>query len=135
MSLRLFASRGMNLASRQVAMTGRRAATTASKPKTAQDIIRESRDFKGHWLSDPSTYPIIAVMAVGITWMVGMGVNGLTYKGVQISPNTRGAEMKDYSPEHKTGVMEKLVGHRVKPEGLGIDHERFVEEKEQYMKN
>ena len=133
MSLRLFASRGMNLASRQAAMTGRRAATTASKPKTAQDIIRESKDFKGHWLSDPSTYPIIVVMATGLTWMFGMGINGLRYKGVQISPNTRGVEMKDYSAEHQTGVMEAMVGHRVQPEGLGVDHERFVKEKEQYM--
>ena len=41
--------------------------------------------------------------------------------------------MKDYSAEHKTGVMETLVGHRVKPEGLGVDHEKFVKQKEEYM--
>jgi hypothetical protein len=111
----------------------RAATTAASKPKTAQEIIRKNYDFKKEWLSDPSTYPIIAVMAIGLTWMVGMGINGLRYKGVQINPNTRGSEMKDYSAEHKVGVMEATVGHLVRPEGLGVDHERWAKQKEEYM--
>jgi hypothetical protein len=70
-----------------------------------------------------------------MTWMVGMGFNALfRYKGVQINPNKRGQVMKDWSDEHSTGVMETFVNATggVKTEGLGIDHEKWAKQKEEY---
>lgn len=136
MSLRLFASRSMNLVGRtqRVAVARRAATTAASKPKTAQDIIRQKADFKQHWLSDPSTYPIMVVMATGIVWMCGMGVNGLGNKGVLINPNVRGVEMKEETGSHDgSRIMRKLCASKVKTEGLGIDHDKFIKQKEEYM--
>lgn len=135
-ALRPFISRTMPRVARFAGRTAtpqlRTASTAASKPKTVQEIIHHKTSLKQAWLSDPSTYPIIGIMAVGLTWMVGMGINGLQYKDVQLSPSTRSAQMKDWSAEHKVGVMERLVGHRVKPEGLGIDHEKWAKQKEVY---
>ena len=70
--------------------------------------------------------------------MVGMSANALfTYKqGVDISPNQRGRIMKTYSPEHRVSAMERwatLMGG-VNVEGSGIDHEKWQQEKDAYMK-
>ncbi|CAJ1941287.1 unnamed protein product [Cylindrotheca closterium] len=97
---------------------------------------RKGYDFKKEWLSDPSTYPIIAIMSGGMLFMTGMTINALTYKGVYVNPNKRGAVLTTWGEEHKTGVMEKFVELRggVRTEGLGIDHEKWAQEKEAYMK-
>lgn len=98
---------------------------------------RGKSTFKETWLSDPSTYPIIVIMASGLTFMVGMSFNALfTYKqGVDISPSQRGSVMKTYSPEYRTGVVERLVMFRggVNAEGLGVDHEEWTKKKEAYL--
>ena len=94
-------------------------------------------NFKQSWLSDPSTYPIMVIMASGLTFMVGMGFNALfTYKQVDISPNQRGRTMKQYSPEHRTGVVERYTTFKggVNPEGLGIDHQEWQKKREEYLK-
>mmetsp|Transcript_15751 Transcript_15751/g.25520 ORF Transcript_15751/g.25520 Transcript_15751/m.25520 type:complete len:134 (+) Transcript_15751:235-636(+) len=117
--------------------TAARSQLVRSKATTARDIINKNNEFKKSWLSDPSTYPIIFIMGCGMTWMVGMGFNALFgYKDVQINPNKRGAVMKDISREHRTGVLETYVNAigGVKTEGLGIDHEKWAKEKEEYMK-
>ena len=98
---------------------------------------RSHNNFKQNWLSDPSTYPLIVVMAGGFTFTVGMIGNALfTYKQLDISPSQRCRIMKQYSPEHRVGVVEKIALAKggVKPEGLGIDHEQWVKEKEEYLK-
>lgn len=97
---------------------------------------RKDYSFKKEWLSDPSTYPIIAIMGTAMCFMTGMTVNALTYKGVYINPNNRAAVMKQISPEHKTGVMETFAEMRggVKTEGLGIDHEKWAKEKAEYLR-
>ena len=72
-----------------------------------------------------------------MTWMVGMGFNALFgYKDVQINPNKRGQVMKDWSRDHRPGVMERYVNATggVRTEGLGIDHEKWAQQKEEYMK-
>ena len=108
-----------------------------AKATTAQDIIKRNNQFKKSWLSDPSTYPIMVIMGGGICWMVGMGLNALTYKDVQISPNSRGAKLKDRSREHRVGILETFVNLKggVKAEGLGINHEEWAKQKEEYKKN
>lgn len=69
--------------------------------------------------------------------MVGMSLNALfTYKqGVDISPSQRGSVMKTYSPEYRTGVVERLALFRggVNAEGLGINHEEWAKQKEAYV--
>lgn len=86
-------------------------------------------------MSDPSTYPIIAIMGTAMCFMVGMAANALTYKGVYVSPSKRGAILTTWGEEEKTGVTEAFVEFRggVKAEGLGIDHEKWVKQKESYM--
>jgi hypothetical protein len=95
--------------------------------------------FKQQWLSDPSTYPIMAIMGAGLTFMVGMSFNALfTYKqGVDISPNQRGRVMKQYSSDHRAGVVERFTVLKggVNPEGLGIDHSEWQKKRQEYLQN
>ncbi len=70
--------------------------------------------------------------------MVGMSFNALfTYKQVDISPNQRGRTMKQYSSEHRTGVVERfnIIKGGVNPEGLGIDHAEWEKRREEYKNN
>ena len=105
------------------------------RTKATRAIPRPDYNFKKEWLSDPSTYPIIVIMSTAMCFMVGMGANALTYKGVYISPSNRGNVMKELSSEHKVGVIEAFSEFKggVKAEGLGIDHEKWAKEKEAYM--
>jgi hypothetical protein len=118
----------------QVARQQRNKATMASKAFPP----RKQFDLKKEWLSDPSTYPIIAVMTGGLVFMCGMTCNALfTYKqGVDISPNQRGRIMKQYSDDYRVGFLERFVQMRggVNPEGLGVDHEKRCKEREEYLK-
>jgi hypothetical protein len=118
----------------QVARQQRTKATMASKAFPQ----RKQSDFKKDWLSDPSTYPIIAVMGGGLIFMCGMTLNALfTYKqGIDISPNQRGRIMKQYSDDYRVGLMERFVTMRggINPEGLGVDHEKRCQEREAYLK-
>jgi len=94
--------------------------------------------FKENWLSDPSTYPIIVIMTGGLSFMVGMGLNALFgYKDVQIDPNKRGKMLQDWGEEHRSGVVETFAKAKggVNPEGLGIDHEKWTQQKTAYMKS
>jgi len=79
----------------------------------------------------------MVVMGGGLTFMCGMSLNALfTYKqGVDISPNQRGRIMKQYSDEHRVGVLERFVEMRggINPEGLGVDHEKRCKEREEYL--
>eukprot|EP00934_Nitzschia_sp_Nitz4_P001626 Nitzschia sp. Nitz4//scaffold211_size37880//18297//18692//NITZ4_007706-RA/size37880-processed-gene-0.12-mRNA-1//-1//CDS//3329541979//1626//frame0 len=95
---------------------------------------RDGKGFKKAWLSDPSTYPIILIMGGGLTWLCGMSFNALfTYKqGVDINPNNRGAIMKNYSSEHRVGVLETFLGGKIKTEGVGVDPAKWKAEKEAY---
>ena len=106
------------------------------RSKATRAIPRPNYNFKKEWLSDPSTYPIIVIMSTAMCFMVGMGANALTYKGVYINPNKRGAVLTTWGEEHKTGVIEAFTEFKggVKAEGLGIDHEKWAKEKEEYMK-
>lgn len=127
------------IARNNATLVGRRAAQQLRSKATLHphELIKKNNEFKRSWLSDPSTYPIMLIMGCGMTWMVGMGFNALFgYKDVQLNPNNRGAVMKDWSRDHRTGVLERYVTFRggVAPEGLGIDHDKFVAEKEQYMR-
>jgi hypothetical protein len=76
-------------------------------------------------------------MGFGLTFMVGMGFNALFgYKDVQINPNKRGSMLTTWGTEKRVGVCERVVKAKggVKAEGLGIDHEAWAKQKEEYMK-
>jgi hypothetical protein len=95
-------------------------------------------------LSDPSTYPLFAVLAIATTTLVGMSINALTrYKGIKIRPEHKNSIMRDWEKdEHQLGVTEYMtrrpVGFHadglkaIQKEGLGVDHEQWKKTKEAY---
>lgn len=85
-------------------------------------------------MSDPSTYPIIAIMGVALTFMVGMSANALiSYKDVRISPDKRNQVMQTWGQEDKPHLLKRAVywnsWQKHAPEGLGVDHNKWLEEK------
>ena len=67
--------------------------------------------------------------------MVGMGANALFgYKDVRISPNKRGSTLQTWGNEERVGVVKTLM-RRPAAEGLGIDHEAWAKQKEEYFRN
>ena len=52
---------------------------------------------KKAWLSDPSTYPLIAIMGAAGMLVLGVGTSCLMYNpDVQINPNKRGSPMRTW---------------------------------------
>eukprot|EP00977_Amphora_coffeiformis_P017259 scaffold5533_cov159-Amphora_coffeaeformis.AAC.15 len=111
--------------------------------------LRRRRDvyqynFKQSWFSDPSTYPLIAVMAAATTVCVGMSTNALfRYRGVKISSDKKNAIMNEWdSPvEAQTKITEVITRNpkaihwasswkSLRHEGLGVDHEEWKKQKE-----
>lgn len=46
------------------------------------------KSFREHWLSDPSCYPLIAIMSSAALFVVGVGASCLMYNpDVRIDPN------------------------------------------------
>jgi hypothetical protein len=114
------------------------AATTKGNPVPPQLRLNYKKyDFKKSWLSDPSTYPIIVVISGAACMLVGMSINALTtYKDVQINPNKRGSMLTTWGQEEHKGVTQTIVEATggVKAEGLGIDHEKWAQQKQEYLK-
>lgn len=82
-------------------------------------------NFKKAWLSDSSTYPLIASLSFCGAFVVGMSINAFkNYKDVQISEKYKHATLRNWGTEKTTSVTQALSGlgsyHR-KPEGLGTD--------------
>jgi hypothetical protein len=79
---------------------------------------------------------MMAMMGGGLTFMVGMEFNALTYKDAQINPNKRGFMLTNWDEEHRTGVVERWTLFRggVRSEGVGIDHEEWQKKKDEYRK-
>ena len=93
------------------------------------------KGFKEHWLSDPSTYPIIVIMSFALTFMTGMGLHALAYyKDIRINPSKKHSELQTWGSEYVTPVI-KVVGDKnpyYRPtftEGLGVDHDEWVKAK------
>lgn len=104
-----------------------------------KDIYNKA-DFKKTWLSDPSTYPIIVIMATALSFAVGMSYNGIQYKNVKISPSLK----HDYVSKDESGPRGKVTEvvarnpggfypeamKSTRYEGLGVDHEEWVKSKQ-----
>jgi hypothetical protein len=107
-----------------------------------QDIYKYS--FKEAFLSDPSTYPLIAIMGVAASFAIGMSFNALQYKNVKISPALKHEIIPAETPPRET-VTHFMLTHVLPPsfntqaykdicyEGLGMNHEEFLKEKEKYV--
>ena len=86
-----------------------------------QDIYQYN--FKKAWLSDSSTYPLIASLTFCGAVVVGFTFNAFSnYKDVQISSKYKKALIRDWGEEKTTTVTEALSGlgsfHK-NPKGLG----------------
>ena len=94
---------------------------------TVQPI--QKYNFKKEWLSDPSTYPIMAIMSCAMVFMVGMGTNALFgYKDVQVDPRKRNSMLQTWGTEERDSVVKRFnraTMGGVNPEGLGIDHQQW----------
>jgi len=118
------------------AMIPRRAASThVYKPKTIDftNMERKTWNFKRDWLSDPATYPIMVIMGCALTFMTGAAANALIrYKDVTIDPAKRNSKLQTWGQEeayHST--LEKAISwNAYGKEGLGINHEQWLKEKE-----
>lgn len=101
--------------------------------------------FKKAFLSDPSTYPLIAVMGIATCIIAGMSANALmTYKDLRISPSKKHQVIQDWGTEH-VDTMTKVLAKRpvamhaqafkdIRYEGLGINHEEWKKGKEAYSR-
>lgn len=101
-------------------------------------------NFGKSWLSDPSTYPLIVVMAFATTLCVGMSANALMrYPGVKITPERKNSIMNDWdSPDQPQTKITEVITRRpiamhwqegfksLRHEGLGVDHEEWKKAKE-----
>ena len=81
-------------------------------------------------------------MATAGIFVVGMSANAfINYKGVRISPAHKHAVIQDWGNERTTRVTEVITAHPIgfhahgfvdiRHEGLGVDHEQWLKQKEQ----
>eukprot|EP01083_Nonionella_stella_P190990 707227_1 len=95
-------------------------------------MAHKTSNFKKDWLSDPATYPIFVIMGCALTFMTGAAANALIrYKDVTIDPAKRNSKLQTWGDEetyHTT--LERAIGwNAYAKEGLGVDHEQWLEEK------
>jgi hypothetical protein len=96
--------------------------------------LQTHNSFKKNWLSDPSTYPLIAIMGVALTFLVGMSANAfISYPDVRVDPKKRNQQMRTWGEEDKPHLLSRAVHwnswQKNAPEGLGVDHAKWLEEK------
>jgi hypothetical protein len=101
----------------------------------------EKAGFKKTWLSDPSTYPLMTIMAGAGCIMVGMTINALvSYEDVRIDPRKRTQLMRDWGHDRDhQPLVGKIVWwnswQKLAPEGMGVDHQKWLEGKKEYNKD
>uniref|UniRef100_A0A7S3P1T7 Uncharacterized protein n=1 Tax=Amphora coffeiformis TaxID=265554 RepID=A0A7S3P1T7_9STRA len=129
---------------RSMAPAARRLASVSAAPKNKLVPDMYQYNFNKSWFSDPSTYPLIAVMALATTVCVGMSANAmLRYRGVKISSDKKNSILNDWdSPnEAQTKITEVITRNpkathwagawkSLRHEGLGVDHEEWKKAKE-----
>jgi hypothetical protein len=98
--------------------------------------------FEKQWLSDPSCYPLMAIMGLAAFTAVGMSTWAMThYKGVKIRPEHKHSEIPTYEAAYAPNVSLVEVATRqplgfnaeryksLRHEGLGVDHEEWKKAK------
>jgi len=85
----------MNSALRQSARVAQRRYQSSKVSTTF--LTKKKASFNEAWLSDPSAYPLIAIMGAAGALVVGVSVSCLAFSpDVQISPNRRGSVMRNW---------------------------------------
>lgn len=108
--------------------------------------IYQHYSFKKAWLSDPSTYPLIAVMSGATFLILGMSAHALLcLKDVRISPSRKHETLQTWGQEKVPSVLSYVSEgpsfYRDEfrsthgGEGLGVDHEAWKKFKEDYNKD
>lgn len=126
---------------RNVTLATRRFASSAPFPTPPiPAALSKNNQFKSNFLSDPSTYPLIVIMSVAMTFVVGASFNGLRSKNVKITPSAKHETIPKDSG-HRTQLIEILTRepmgfHRqgfkdIRYEGLGVNHEEWLKSKGQ----
>lgn len=91
--------------------------------------------FKANMLSDPSVYPLVGIMGFALIFMAGMGTHALlTYQDVEIDPKKRASTLRYWGNDQKHEPLTKSLVYwnswqKNYPEGLGIDHKKWLESK------
>ena len=78
-------------------MSGGTAGTSTSQHAfvNAKRSLKTEAFYKNNWLSDPSTYPLIATMGVAFFLVTGVGASCIFYNpDVQINPEIRGSVLR-----------------------------------------
>lgn len=99
---------------------------------------RKVWNIRRDWLSDPSTYPLMAILGAALTFMTGAAANALIrYKDVTVDPKKRNSKLQYWGEEEAYhSSLEKLISwNAYGKEGLGVDHEKWLKEKEAQMKS
>jgi hypothetical protein len=105
-----------------------------------------NKSFKQTYLSNPGTYPLIAVLCGASCFIVGMSANRLMYrsKQIRITQEHKHAVIQHWGTE-KVDTVVKRVSNRpiafnaqgfksIRQEGLGVDHEEWKKGKEAYSR-
>ena len=79
------------------------------------------------------------IMGCAMTFMVGMSANALFfYKGYYIDPRKRQAMIVTWGDSDNTTLVSRMLDffgvQKYGLEGLGVDHEEWKKEKEEYKK-
>jgi hypothetical protein len=101
---------------------------------------------KKAFFSDPSTYPLLAIMGIASFIVFGMGSNALlNYKDIKINPAYKHQVIRDWGKEPVSKVAlvlskEPIAMHAqhfksIRQEGLGIDHEEWLKGKQAYSQD
>ena len=94
--------------------------------------VLQTWNFKKDWLSDPSTYPIFVIMGCAVTFCTGASLNALfRYKDVTINPAKRNSKLQTWGDEKVPSRLEQAISwNAYGKEGLGINHEQWLKQKE-----
>ena len=86
-------------------------------------------------LRDPATYPLIVILGFTGIFAARMGYHAaLTYKDVRFSPAKRNEMMRSWGTEERPTLVSKWVGwNAYAKEGLGINHDQWLRDKEAIM--
>ncbi|KAL9182123.1 hypothetical protein ACHAXT_012775 [Thalassiosira profunda] len=116
------------------AMARRFKSAPAYQPKSIDwtNMERKTWNFKKDWLSDPSTYPIFVIMGCAVTFCTGASLNALfRYKDVTINPAKRNSKLQTWGDEKVPSRLEQAISwNAYGKEGLGVNHEQWLKQKE-----
>jgi hypothetical protein len=119
---------------RQATVAVRRFAHTLPKPPIPE--IYQKQTFKTNFLSDPSTYPLIAIMTGALCFIGAMSTNAFAnYKDLRILPSHKHDVIPTWNTGERTKVTDVLSRdtfsfHRqawknLRHGGFGVDQEAW----------